>query len=61
MYITEITRRNKTTTYTTETEAESVEILSKILKKYPYDEIFLSFMDENRNRIGYWCNFNTND
>ena len=57
MFITEITRRHKTKAYFTNTEAESVSILNKIIKKYPYDEIFLSFMDENRNRIGYWCNF----
>ena len=58
MYITEITMSGKPTkTYKTETEAESIKILNKTIEKHPYTRIFASFMDEHRNRIGYYSNF----
>lgn len=62
MYITEISIENKNKiTIETTTEQESIIQLNKIIKDNPCAKIFASFMNSNKNRIGYWANFENND
>ena len=60
MYTTEISIENeKTQKIVTNTIQESIIRCNQIIrvKNNSYRKIFISFKDENQNRVGYWSNF----